>query len=535
MLKKLIAQAGIVAITLSLSISSLNFSKFEEVKAEDNMCNEENVLEEIKNEPFDETAGYLDLFDYETYKEFCIWLEEEKRLDPGNESDSTYINENINYLIFEAINEGVISNILNPNLRWAKQHPFISAYAMDLLAEANKTDVLNFYNAGVSYNGQSTNYYSILELGTVLPDSDENADYNKGHFYSYEYDVSDFASYYKSARVEFTAEIGDYSPSARTRFEQHYYNALYSWRAENKTGAMDELGRAIHYISDLGTPTHAVIWGRTHWNKHAQYEAWVDKVQSQKYDSSYNDPDNYDYWLASANDKLLFDSVNYTYFDFVRLFKFEDICNYMSAKAAAQKSYIDVDYVSGADIPDDSEIAKNYNIATINTLPMIQGIVAGILNKFYLDVNNLSHTTFAINNSAYYRLQNVKTQEYITAYETSLGLGLKTSVANGSGYQQFLFSYNTALQGFNISSYAYDNAYLLPYKENEIYLISQPNLSSKASVFLPVHVKNGYYRIMIGDSDTSGTHFSKVLDGSSGSLRVSTYDPDNMGQYWRFV
>ena len=64
------------------------------------------------------------------------------------------------------------------------------------------------------------------------------------------------------------------STTALNRFTTHANNAK-KYYAKNRTLAMQELGKALHFLSDINEPHHAalLIAGLTN---HSTYEAWVD-------------------------------------------------------------------------------------------------------------------------------------------------------------------------------------------------------------------------------------------------------------------
>ncbi len=76
------------------------------------------------------------------------------------------------------------------------------------------------------------------------------------------------------------------STTALTRFTAHANNAK-KYYAKNRTLAMQELGKALHYLADINEPHHAalLIAGLSN---HTQYEEWVDanRFQYVAYNSS---------------------------------------------------------------------------------------------------------------------------------------------------------------------------------------------------------------------------------------------------------
>ncbi|WP_159413172.1 zinc dependent phospholipase C family protein [Ruminiclostridium josui] len=86
--------------------------------------------------------------------------------------------------------------------------------------------------------------------------------------------------------------LGNSSPTAYERFNNHYYNAVTKYKSGDKLTAYRELGMALHYLSDLNAPHHAANKIAV-LSKHTQYEDWVDQNISSflisKSSSSYYD------------------------------------------------------------------------------------------------------------------------------------------------------------------------------------------------------------------------------------------------------
>lgn len=49
---------------------------------------------------------------------------------------------------------------------------------------------------------------------------------------------------------------GNYSRSTRTRFEEHYYTAINQYKNGNIQHSFESLGKAIHYLCDIGYPAN---------------------------------------------------------------------------------------------------------------------------------------------------------------------------------------------------------------------------------------------------------------------------------------
>lgn len=109
-----------------------------------------------------------------------------------------------------------------------------------------------------------TKYASTLLQNSDWPDTSEN-DFGLyiGHFYD-----------------PYTGKtlLGMTSPTALTRFVTHAENAK-KYYAKNKPAAMQELGRAVHYLSDINVPHHAALLTALDSN-HTEFEAWADATRT---------------------------------------------------------------------------------------------------------------------------------------------------------------------------------------------------------------------------------------------------------------
>lgn len=70
--------------------------------------------------------------------------------------------------------------------------------------------------------------------------------------------------------------MGQTAPTARTRAETYYENAVIMYQAGDINRAMDYLGKGTHYVSDLNEPHHASNLTAVNSN-HSAFEKYVDK------------------------------------------------------------------------------------------------------------------------------------------------------------------------------------------------------------------------------------------------------------------
>lgn len=194
--------------------------------------------------------------------------------------------------------------------------------------------------------------------GAVEPDYDEH--YSCSHYYIYK----DSETYYKN-------RLNKYMRSAKTNFLLHYYMAINLYFNSKFELAFNHLGRAIHYITDIGTPPHtanvsdAKIGKCLFLKPHIKFELYVSNHVN---DYLLNSTDNYDYMLNNS---------------------FETILNELSKESSQYKK--------------DLLTRTNYEEITKHVVPLIQNKITGLLLKFYSDINN---NPFFIESDKIYKISN---------------------------------------------------------------------------------------------------------------------------------
>ncbi len=100
------------------------------------------------------------------------------------------------------------------------------------------------------YDFYKSNPNKYLQLENGLLNVDESNYNNIEH--SYVYSKKEKASYYKNMD-------GKYSPSAKTRFEEHYSSAINLYKNNKELEAFNELGKAMRYMLDVLIPVKISI------------------------------------------------------------------------------------------------------------------------------------------------------------------------------------------------------------------------------------------------------------------------------------
>lgn len=80
--------------------------------------------------------------------------------------------------------------------------------------------------------------------------------------------------------------------TALTKFKEHSLNAINNYKT-NKTYAMQELGRASHFLEDVNVPYHAANMIAV-LSTHSQYESYVEKHQNEYATNTSTKYNNYD-------------------------------------------------------------------------------------------------------------------------------------------------------------------------------------------------------------------------------------------------
>ena len=149
-------------------------------------------------------------------------------IEPIEDSYIEIVNE-----VFPGYSSGAISpqwTSGDPDAPDPLTHGYITEVAYDLLRDDN-SDAYTFYQ------GQLAN----LVRGSVLPDADETNGIYAWHFYG------ENGKNWQGGTV-----------TAYTKCIEHYNDAVDLYEAGNKSAAMEELGRALHYLQDVNVPHHAM-------------------------------------------------------------------------------------------------------------------------------------------------------------------------------------------------------------------------------------------------------------------------------------
>ena len=322
-------------------------------------------------------------------------------------------------------------------------HRDIVTNAFDLLKEDHKYDVYNFYK----HNYQS---YINLVKGSQSPDWEESIPGT--HYYVCNGKASNYGKYYKNAN-------GNYSRSARTRFEEHYSTAINQYKNGNVSGSFESLGKAIHYLCDIGCPPHSagIRYTLVGENKHAEFETFGDR--------------NCKKYMTSSASKL---------YKHVLSADFGTILNELGeqtiiyAPAIKEASYF------------------SFDLALKKSIPLSQQYTAAILNRFFVEANNPS-TRYAKNNGVYY-INITNTDMYLDSYYDTLKVYKKMK----NDYQKFILKLNS--DGSYRISPIYDKSKALTVNATDTIVMKNYSPSDESQKFKIIYCPDGTARIVSAKS-----------------------------------
>jgi hypothetical protein len=418
--------------------------------------------------------------------------------DFSDSNDFHFINQNANKLILKAIHDGIIDDVLNQrNVRFSGTiHSQISSDAIDLLNFDGKTGAYNLFN----------NYKSAILNGSSMPDVDEKA--GGTHYYNYGTEQQD--GYYMNNKDQ-------YSISARTRFEEHYFTAINAYKNGLILVAMDEIGRALHYLQDVASTPHSTgLTVVTDWCPHVYYENWLKLVY----------PGNSIYSATTANahyNKLLNLGIIGTILNEVSEFSY----NFREEIEDFAKNTEDVNY-------------SYYVLTASECLPYAQMITAAVLNRFYEDVTNSSRKVSYIKDDSIYFIKNVYSENYIDVKSWSTD--------NEAITHPYSFHGDTNQQFKAVMQDDGSFKFIPMHAQNKKLHISRSltnfeelNITTNGHNFRPVYYKNGMYKI-IPEYDTVGNtaevryyKYPIIDQGNIISIKsIEIWNPSNLAYYWEF-
>ena len=353
-------------------------------------------------------------------------------------------------------------------------HRDIVTSAFDLLKEDHRNKVYNFYK-----NNQQG--YINLVKGTQSPDWEESIPGT--HYYVCNGKTTGYGEYYKNANC-------NYSRSARTRFEEHYSTAINQYKNGNVPGSFESLGKAIHYLCDIGCPPHSagIRYTLVGENKHAEFETFGDR--------------NCKKYMTSSASKL---------YKHVLSADFGTILNELGEQTSIYAPAIkEASYFS-------------FDLALKKSIPLSQQYTAAILNRFFVEANNPS-TRYAKHNGVYY-INITNTDMYLDSYYNTLKVYKKMK----NDYQKFILKLNS--DGSYRISPIYDKSKALAVNATDTIVMKNYSPSDESQKFKIIYCPDGTARIVSAKSK-----YDYILGKSlTKTITVQDFSPENESQRFTFL
>ncbi len=354
---------------------------------------------------------------------------------------------------------------------WSSEvHRYIAEKALELLEKEKKLRPVAFYK----------NWHEEIKLGSVAPDKTGDIDEGPGkHYYSCMNakgrELDESKGFYRN-------RLGDFSPSARTLFRANYTSAVSLYKSGMAKESMVYLGRAIHFVSDMGCTPHVanMTSGIKASNVHNAFEKQINNSYS-----SFG-ADNFDKRLTKYYEKADPGEA------FNKLIKY------------AGKF---VDTILHLDPRAFDDTAKN-------TIPVTEQHVMAVLLKFYTDCNS-DKGNFVCNDKMY-SFKNEATGLMLTVTPK----GLIVDEADKNKEQKILIK---LCESGTFGLKAENGGYINKKCNGFDYL----KIDGKAAQFRVEAL--GKRRFVIS---TEESEFKKYLTAKGGKLTAAPYEPENPTMIW---
>lgn len=350
-------------------------------------------------------------------------------------------------------------------------HKDIMKKALSLLEKEKKVRPTAFYKE----------WHEELLEGCIAPDKKDDMDKGAGmHYYS---SVNSKGKELPEIKGYFKNRLGELAPSARTLFSANYTSAVSLYKSGNISSAMVCLGRAIHFVSDMGCTVHVsnIKYQDKANNVHYAFEKHVNTTCTKH--------------TAQSFDKRL---IKY----------YENDCLGEAFNRLVKYAGKFVDTILHLDPRAFDDVAQN-------TLPVTQQNVMAVLMKFYDDCTN-DKGNYIIDQKQY-TFKNEATGLILTV--TSKGLSLEKPNKNLEQKLQIILR-DEGTAGLKIADGGFVNSSCKGYD----YL----KIDGKPAQFRFTALGKKRFRISLENSG-----YAKVLANSKGgSISVTDFEPENSLQVW---
>ena len=324
-------------------------------------------------------------------------------------------------------------------------------------------------------------YKNVLLKACTEPDSKGDTDRGSGlHYYCAANrkgaELESVNGYYRNRRKRFNR-------TARTMLEENYTMALSLYKSGEERAAMHQLGRALHFIQDIGCTVHSsgIMYMDTKKNPHNAFET----LSQRKYAEA-DPPKTINKQIKKACETSIEQAAN-------KLAQ-------LSSKYAADVLTVDPDTLE--------KVCKS-------TLPTAQQYTACMMIRFYEDATS-NNGNFLLDGKEY-SFKNERTSGFLTI--TPKGIVLDEAKADMKQKLTVILKADGTVvlidkeKGFvNKKCNGFAN-----YENKE-----------KAIGLRAAALGNRRYRLT-----TQGTKYKKVLSANNnGSLRICRFDPNDKGAIW---
>lgn len=354
---------------------------------------------------------------------------------------------------------------------FGKTHMDILEKALVILGSLDDKTYYDFY----------IDYKNVLLKACTEPDGKGDTDRGSGlHYYC--------AANRKGREIEpnngyYANRLRRYNRTARTMLEENYTMALSLYKSGEERAAIHQLGRALHFIQDIGCTVHSsgIMYMDREKNPHNAFESYAQSVYSE-----IEAPKAINKQIKKACDTSIEQAVN-------RLAAF-------SSKYAADVLTVKKDVLD--------KVCRS-------TLPTAQQYTAGIMIRFYNDIQG-ENGNYLLDNKEY-SVKNERTAGLLTV----TGKGVALDAANDSLQQKFTLLLKS---DGSVTLILKDKGFV----DKKFRRFTNYESKDKAVGFRVAALGNKRYRIT-----TQGTRYKKVLTvNNSGALRIRRFDPNDKGAVW---
>ncbi|MDR0462134.1 MAG: RICIN domain-containing protein [Christensenellaceae bacterium] len=473
-------------------------------------------------------------------------------------AECKYIRDNFNKILLKAIDSGVIKNFLDIKERttsnslsrawWGGEgtntggtHVGIIKKAVEMLSSDKGTGPNTAYSFFNKYINSSTGQLITNQLLQWVIDPDEYEHQPQSHYYVVDTaDKSTFGEYYRNRHwdvaykprwwppitgwLNVNVSDGEYSPSPRTRLEDHYSAALNAYKSkrnvndyEREQDAVKHLGWAIHYLQDMGNSFHG-------------FGVLIDAIAMLQNKDPHNEWEKFCSGVQGINTSM---GKKYRTFN----------NNFLSVNELA-KYVTSSSFASNLLLPPYNS-ASDRNLAELSIGATVV-YLAALLDQFYTDIkswdndNPTARMQSAIKDGQAYQFKNMNSQKYMDASGTANQSNVNQYPQTGLANQSFTAIYRSTANGGDGSfefapKHTTGQRLDLTAGSGHRLTVTAPTTSStyKGQRFKVTYLQDGRYRIMSGDSG-----YSDVVQvngaSSNNNQAISSYawNPDSLHHFW---